>query len=306
MTKHISRGVLLAGLVGTYVTAASPAWAHFDLMEPAQAQNNKGGKGGPPCPAGAATNAVTEVMGGKMLSLKINETTYHPGHYRIALAATKEGLPMEPAVQKKPGGDSMSATIDPAPQLPVLKDGALVHTAKFNGAQTIDVMIPDMNCDKCTLQVIEFMADHSPPYFYHQCATLKITASAGGTPDGGADTAPGTGGTAGGTGGSAPGSGGVSSSGGSSGSGGAASGGSSGSGSGGVASGGSSGSASGGSSGARGGSSGSTGGSSSSSPSDGGGSGGGCSVGSGSPSVAGLALAAVFAGFVRRRRRRTV
>jgi hypothetical protein len=43
-----------------------------------------------------------------------------------------------------------------------------------------DIEIPNINCPKCTLQVIQFMADHvyNQPggYAYHHCADLAITA----------------------------------------------------------------------------------------------------------------------------------
>jgi hypothetical protein len=64
---------------------------------------------------------------------------------------------------------------------PVLDDDVFEHTSgttpiMFNTM----VKIPNINCDSCTLQVIEFMAEHGSNvgggYFYHHCATLKITA----------------------------------------------------------------------------------------------------------------------------------
>jgi MYXO-CTERM domain-containing protein len=307
--KYIARGLLLGcGLVGGLVGFNGTASAHFELVSPKSAfSGTNGGKGGPPCPKGTATNMVTEVKGGSTLMITINETVYHPGHYRVAIANDVKLLPVDAEVQKKGNGESISATIDPAPKLPVLKDGALVHTAKFNGMQTIEVQVPDMDCPSCTLSVAEFMAEHGAPYYYHQCATLKITASGGGgtTDAGSPDTATGTGGSAG-TGGTT-GTGGNAAAGGSSGAGSggsAATGGSSGSGSGGTAAtGGSSGSGSGGSSAKSGGSSGSTGGSSGSPSGDGGGSGGGCSVGGGSPSAAGFGLLALVGLLLRRRRR---
>ena len=43
-----------------------------------------------------------------------------------------------------------------------------------------DIQLPNINCEKCTLQVIQFMADHgyNQPggYSYHHCADLQITA----------------------------------------------------------------------------------------------------------------------------------
>jgi hypothetical protein len=43
-----------------------------------------------------------------------------------------------------------------------------------------DIQLPNISCAKCTLQVIQFMANHgyNQPggYSYHHCADLQITA----------------------------------------------------------------------------------------------------------------------------------
>ena len=43
-----------------------------------------------------------------------------------------------------------------------------------------DVQLPNISCKKCTLQVVQFMAEHgvnNPGGFtYHHCANLEITA----------------------------------------------------------------------------------------------------------------------------------
>jgi hypothetical protein len=43
-----------------------------------------------------------------------------------------------------------------------------------------DIELPNINCPKCTLQVVQFMADHGynvpGGYSYHHCAALEITA----------------------------------------------------------------------------------------------------------------------------------
>jgi hypothetical protein len=53
--------------------------------------------------------------------------------------------------------------------------------APFTSDQETDVEIPNINCDKCTLQVIEFMANHGRnpvgDYTYHHCADLHIRAN---------------------------------------------------------------------------------------------------------------------------------
>jgi hypothetical protein len=89
----------------------------------------------------------------------------------------------EPSVMDKDGnvittGMSVSATIQNPPVFPVIADGVLAHTSG-GGEQTTMIPIPNVNCDHCVLQVIEFMAQHGPDYFYRHCADLKITADPG-------------------------------------------------------------------------------------------------------------------------------
>ena len=43
-----------------------------------------------------------------------------------------------------------------------------------------DVLLPNINCKRCTLQVAQFMAEHgvnnTGNFTYHHCAELQITA----------------------------------------------------------------------------------------------------------------------------------
>jgi len=79
--------------------------------------------------------------------------------------------------------DCGSAAIMNPPVFPVLADGMLVHTSAFGEPQTFEVTLPDdVECESCTLQVLEFMSDHGAPCFYHHCATISISgASADGS-----------------------------------------------------------------------------------------------------------------------------
>ncbi len=97
------------------------AQAHFTLLAPPPASNStNGGKGDPPCgPPDMPSNVVTPVMGGSKLMLKVNETVYHPGFYRIALAIkSRSELPADNVVKDAsgkvlpPAGPGNSATAD--------------------------------------------------------------------------------------------------------------------------------------------------------------------------------------------------
>ncbi|HEY5944264.1 MAG TPA: SCE4755 family polysaccharide monooxygenase-like protein, partial [Kofleriaceae bacterium] len=165
--------------------------AHFKLVAP-EAEYTQTTLGDPqktaPCgptgDGGTATNQVTTVMSGSMLTVSLNETVYHPGHYRVSIAQTEAGLPAEPPVT---AGTTQcgSVPIDSNPTLPVLADGVLVHTSAFSGQQTAQVQLPaGMTCTNCVVQVLEFMSNHPAPCFYHHCAIVNVTTT-GQAPDAG-------------------------------------------------------------------------------------------------------------------------
>ena len=87
---------LLCALVITLPMLPVDTEAHFQLLEPASwVEENQLGDpqkvgpcGGDPGGENAEilTGAVTEVVGGSELHLKIQETIFHSGHYRVALA----------------------------------------------------------------------------------------------------------------------------------------------------------------------------------------------------------------------------
>lgn len=184
---------LLIGCTALAVVAPV-GFAHFRLLEPPSwLQESQLGDpqkmapcGGTSADPGKPTEAVTEVQGGEKLHIKIQETIYHPGFYRIALAVnSRDELPKDPEAKTEPtanGPRSVSAAIQYPPMPPVLADGLFQHMAKFDREQETDVVIPNINCGKCILQIIEFMASHGlnkdGDFTYHHCAALKITANA--------------------------------------------------------------------------------------------------------------------------------
>jgi hypothetical protein len=174
--------------------------AHFVLVMPAASlvQNRLGdpqkiapcggvsanpGRGTPANP-GVPSGAVTSVKGGTNLPMMVQETIFHPGHYRVALARTAAQLPPDPVVttvQTEKGVRSQSATIQNPPVAPVLLDGIFAHTERPMQNFEMEIPIPNINCPNCVLQVIEFMADHpgiavDGGHSYHHCAILNITA----------------------------------------------------------------------------------------------------------------------------------
>jgi Dictyostelium (slime mold) repeat len=180
------RPALLALVLSAIVVAPSMASAHFRLLSPASWRDQDGlgspQKLGPCGNEGTAdqTRVVTTFSPGETITITLDETIFHPGHYRVALAVNdRSELPDEPAVT--PGATACgSVPIAETPAFPVLADGVLVHTSPFSETQTIQVTLPsDVTCERCTLQVLEFMSNHGAPCFYHHCADISIEAGAG-------------------------------------------------------------------------------------------------------------------------------
>ena len=190
---RILGGFLIALLLTA--TAAPFAVAHFKLIEPAswlvERDNGDPQKmapcGGTSADPGMPSNAVTKIVGGTKLHLKVQETVFHPGHYRVALSVNSRAeLPKDPDVTTREsarGPQSVSAVIQNPVRPPLLADGLFPHTTRPSGPLPpweTDIDIPNINCDKCTLQVIQFMAEHGlnrdGDFSYHHCADLQITA----------------------------------------------------------------------------------------------------------------------------------
>jgi hypothetical protein len=186
-------------VVAAVASLCTVADAHFVLVSPAASlvQNRMGdpqkiapcggvsanAARGTPANPGTPSNAVTQLRGGSVLHLLIQETVFHPGHYRVALARTAAQLPADPVVATRDsdrGPWSVSAAIQSPPVPPVLADGLFAHTERPTGLHEGDVQIPNINCRNCLIQVMEFMAEHARnvdgEYSYHHCAVVNITA----------------------------------------------------------------------------------------------------------------------------------
>lgn len=190
--KYLVRFVLVVAVL-VFVTQSTSA--HFKLLEPTSwlVENDRGDPqksgpcGGSNTDWGKPSYAVSKLTGGQKLHIKVQETVYHAGHYRVALAVNSPTeLPADPQVTTKDterGAQSVSAAIqDPAP-IPILADGLFVHSTRPTGQMPpweTDVQLPNINCRKCILQVVQFMAEHAfnnpGGYTYHHCAEVQITA----------------------------------------------------------------------------------------------------------------------------------
>jgi hypothetical protein len=146
---------------------------------------------------------ITTFRPGETITVRWTETVGHPGHFRIAFLQNGNAFT-----------DPTSYTdIQATPVLPVLKDG-IADMAQTGTMYMTQVTLPQVECNNCTLQVIQVMTDKppfspSPPVgtgddVYHQCADLILSYGDGGTPtpDAGRDGSAGAAGAGGATSGS--------------------------------------------------------------------------------------------------------
>jgi len=152
--------------------SAGGALAHVDLESPTDRGciDQKVG----PCGSGCNDRSgnVTALEPGSTITVRWTETVDHTGHFRISF--DDDGID---DFQDPTGYDD----IQEIPTLPVLLDGI----ADKNGGQySAQVTLPDVECDNCTLQLIQVMTD-KPPFtaggndIYYRCADLTLRAGAG-------------------------------------------------------------------------------------------------------------------------------
>jgi hypothetical protein len=176
-------------LCGVLVCSGA-ALAHIKLDEPPSAivtDNSGNPQKTEPCGGnGTASNMVRTVEAGSMLTVSWRETILHPGHFRISIAPDAGSFVTPTAELNQGGRNCARAPIENNPRWPTLVDGLFVHTtARPNGMYSTQVRVPDAPCERCTLQLLQFMSAHAPPCWYYQCATLRIVVPDAGRADAG-------------------------------------------------------------------------------------------------------------------------
>ncbi|HLK88950.1 MAG TPA: SCE4755 family polysaccharide monooxygenase-like protein [Polyangia bacterium] len=200
--RAVRASIVLGGLLGA--VAPGTARAHIKMTAPADwIMTNSEGDPQKITPCGVdstvtytPTNVVTTVHGGDQVVVSWTETIPHDGHFRIALAINSRDELTDPMVTQSEttsaGTEAVAVAISSS--YPVLADNLFPHLAANTAAgtkYTYTVTIPNTPCTKCTLQLLQFMANHplDPSYFYHQCADFQILAAGAG--GGGGSTASG-------------------------------------------------------------------------------------------------------------------
>lgn len=163
-----------AVLVATAVTlfAKSDADAHIEMTSPTPRYADL--KSGP-CGRGrtdARTKNVHTYKPGQTITVTWDETVPHPGHYRISFDPNGSSAFTDPKT-----ADERSTAA------PVLIDGIADKSGRGSYSQA--VTLPNVECDTCTLQLVQVMTDKAPygdgDDLYYQCADIILSNDAPGT-----------------------------------------------------------------------------------------------------------------------------
>lgn len=162
------RSLVVMGLTAALVLVAAPAAAHLNLTyPPPRTTSLKTG----PCGAADSTRGatVTTLLPGQTITVTWDEFVDHPGHFRIAFDDDGQDLFRDPSSFEDVSGEPG-----------VLIDG--IADRSGGGIYSQEVVLPDVECDNCTLQVIQVMSDKAPygdgNDMYYQCADLVLSADA--------------------------------------------------------------------------------------------------------------------------------
>jgi Lytic polysaccharide mono-oxygenase, cellulose-degrading len=174
------------GLVGAVSLAAPAASAHVQLRAPQQRDIDQ--KAGP-CglPDSTRGENVCEFQPGATITVEWDETVEHPGHFRVSFDDDGTDDLIDPSDYDDYYA-SEAVLVDEIGDRDVGADG--------NPRYSMQIELPDIECDNCTLQLIQVMSD-KPPWgpeggddIYYQCADLVLSpdAPAEPAPDCGATT----------------------------------------------------------------------------------------------------------------------
>lgn len=167
--------VLLFFSLVVSVLWSPPGWAHLGLTSPPSRYGTGTLKTGPCGQAGGLRSQnVTTFSPGETITVQWDEYINHPGHFRIAFDDDGDDD------FKDPTCTAGCATNNPTFQFytdPTILLDNIADTQ--GGASSAQVKLPNIECDNCTLQVIQVMYDKAPYTspgndVYYQCADLVL------------------------------------------------------------------------------------------------------------------------------------
>src|SRR5688572_2544826 len=150
---------------GLLLSSAPAALAHVQLRAPLQRETlQKDGPCGAPDSVRGATTCTFRP--GSTITISFDETVEHLGHFRVSF--------------DDDGQDFINPTtpedIDPTVLINDVPDRVTNDASDWN--YTVDITFPNVECDNCTLQVIQVMstaATYVEGDLYYQCADIVLS-----------------------------------------------------------------------------------------------------------------------------------
>lgn len=124
---------------------------------PTPPRNNRNDLKAGPCGGVSRTDSPSYLQSGSSLTVEIQSVIFHQGYYRILFS---------------PENDENFESNVLADNIPDVQGQTLFQ---------VPITLPDIQCDGCTLLVIQVMEDRSPPTNYFSCADIVLNAT--GLPD---------------------------------------------------------------------------------------------------------------------------
>lgn len=184
MTSGYTARVRLFVIALALASFALPAVAsaHLDLLDPPARYDRRELKHAP-CgiTGGNQGDPVAIYEPGETIAITIEEYIEHPSHYRVAFDDDGDDDFQDPTCIEHCESGSADPVFAPSEGGVILAD--LVPDAP-EVVQTIEVTLPDVECDTCTLQVIQVMYDKKPITsggndIYYHCADIALVRDAG-------------------------------------------------------------------------------------------------------------------------------
>ncbi|HKU43837.1 MAG TPA: SCE4755 family polysaccharide monooxygenase-like protein [Polyangiales bacterium] len=199
LSSHSVRLLLSLSAGALALLASAPiARAHISVDEGGthKSRYSDAGLKDGPCgmTGGKRGTNVYEYKPGATINISIMETIPHPGYFRISFDSDGDDGFVTPSgtdgAMGNCSGDAKcgAGKADYCNSPTVLLDNLDPHAGGFGGGAkkwTWSVKLPDVECDNCTIQIIQVMNDlnyHPQPYpgddIYYQCIDIKLSKSA--------------------------------------------------------------------------------------------------------------------------------
>jgi len=164
------------------LSAPVAAHAHLTMDEPEPRYPSTEQKDGP-CgrDGGERTDSVTVAEPGSTITIRWNEYIDHPSHYRVAFDVDGDDDFVDPVCLENCDDRRQPAMVWADDETGnVLLD--FIEDRTGGGDYEVSVTLPDVECERCTLQLIQVMYDKRPYVsggndIYYQCADFALRRS---------------------------------------------------------------------------------------------------------------------------------